>query len=97
MDGSYDGNPIYGPYGFSSKSGGIAVQMRSGYRKVGSNNPNRVLSGYQSGFFVEDYKYFDVADEDVLDRNNGRFCVTPEYPNGTYAYFSTINESKLQI
>ncbi|OUW81698.1 MAG: hypothetical protein CBD74_07985, partial [Saprospirales bacterium TMED214] len=93
---AYDGNPIYGPYGFSSKSGGIAVQMKSGYRKVNRNNPNRP-SGYQSGFFVEDYKYFDVADEDVLDRNNGRFCVTPEYPNGTYAYFSTINESSSDI
>ena len=27
----------------------------------------------------------------MLDKNNGRFCVTPEYPNGTYAYFATIN------
>ena len=25
-----------------------------------------------------------------LDRYNGRFCVTPEYPNGVYAYFTTI-------
>ena len=34
---------------------------------------------------------FNVSDETVLDENNGRFCVTPEFPNGTYAYFSTIN------
>jgi hypothetical protein len=26
-----------------------------------------------------------------LDRYNGRFCVTPDYPQGTYAYFVTIN------
>ena len=26
-----------------------------------------------------------------LDRYNGRFCVTPDYPGGTYAYFSTLN------
>jgi hypothetical protein len=26
-----------------------------------------------------------------LDRYNGRFCVTPEYPGGTYAYFCTLN------
>jgi hypothetical protein len=28
-----------------------------------------------------------------LDKNNGRFCITPEYPNGTYAYFATISDS----
>jgi len=26
-----------------------------------------------------------------LDRYNGRYCVTPDYTNGTYAYFVTIN------
>ncbi len=26
-----------------------------------------------------------------LDRYNGRFCVTPDYPLGTYAYFVTID------
>lgn len=26
-----------------------------------------------------------------LDEYNGRFCVTPEYPGGTYAYFVAIN------
>jgi len=26
-----------------------------------------------------------------LDRYNGRYCVTPDYPNGTYAYFVAIN------
>jgi hypothetical protein len=26
-----------------------------------------------------------------LDQYNGRFVVTPEYPNGTYAYFTTID------
>ena len=26
-----------------------------------------------------------------LDEYNGRWCVTPEFPNGTYAYFVTIN------
>ena len=28
-----------------------------------------------------------------LDEHNGRFCVTPEYPNGTYAYFCTVDEN----
>ena len=26
-----------------------------------------------------------------LDENNGRYCVTPDYPNGVYAYFITIS------
>ena len=26
-----------------------------------------------------------------MDEHNGRFCKTPEYPNGVYAYFSLIN------
>jgi hypothetical protein len=26
-----------------------------------------------------------------LDRYNGRYCVTPDYPGGTYAYFVSIN------
>ena len=28
----------------------------------------------------------------VLDFHNGRFCVTPEYPTGTYAYFLATEE-----
>jgi len=28
-----------------------------------------------------------------LDEFNGRYCVTPEYPNGTYAYFVAISSS----
>ena len=33
------------------------------------------------------------TDDSVLDENNGRFCVTPEYPNGTYAYFATFDST----
>ena len=28
-----------------------------------------------------------------MNESNGRFCVTPEYPNGTFVYFSTIQET----
>lgn len=40
------------------------------------------------GAYMEDYEY--VAGLGDLDEHNGRFCVTTEYPNGTYAYFTTI-------
>ena len=41
-------------------------------------------------FGLEDYEY--IENSGTLDEHNGRYCVTPEYPNGTYAYFVTINE-----
>jgi len=28
-----------------------------------------------------------------LDEHNGRFCVTPEYPNGIYCYFTTVDQN----
>jgi hypothetical protein len=93
---AYDGNPIYGPYGYSTKQGGTVSQMKSGYiLKSGFDlTQNRPLvSAFHEGFFTQDYSYLEVSDEIVLDKNNGRFCVTPEYPNGTYAYFATINNS----
>lgn len=85
---AYDGNPIYGPYGYTSISGGRVRQMISGYQILPQQNrPNSTI--YPLGFFVEDYTFINGGD---LDENNGRFCVTPEYPNGTYAYFSTVSE-----
>ena len=27
-----------------------------------------------------------------MDEHNGRFCVTPEYPEGIYCYFATVDE-----
>jgi len=89
---AYDGNPIYGPFGYLNKSGGIVTQMKSGYKlKLKSNRPP--TSVFPEGFFVEDYEYVSSSDEFVLDENNGRFCVTPEFPKGTYAYFSTLSET----
>jgi hypothetical protein len=52
--------------------------------------PN-VSSTYPLGYFREDYEYSGGASPEILDVHNGRFCVTPEYPNGTYAYFATVD------
>ncbi|MFN5416474.1 MAG: YHYH protein [Flavobacteriia bacterium] len=41
------------------------------------------------GAYMEDYEY--VVGLGDLDEHNGRFCITKEYPNGTYAYFTTID------
>ena len=89
---AYDGNPIYGPYGFASKTGGIVKAMESGYEiTTVVNRPP--LANYSQGFFVEDFVYTGAGD---LDEYNGRFCITPDYPNGTYAYFATISNGPIE-
>ena len=86
---AYDGNPIYGPYGFNNASGSSFVKlMTSGYELKTDLTNRPPISIYPLGFFIEDYIYTGAGD---LDEHNGRFCVTPDYPNGVYAYFATIN------
>ena len=86
---AYDGNPIYGPYGYQdpANSSDDARRLVSGYESNITNIVDRPL-GFDVGFFIEDYKFTNSGD---LDRNNGRFGKTPEFPNGVYAYFSTID------
>ena len=57
---------------------------------AGGANPNRGL-----GYYREDYKCTapPVATPDYLDTHNGRFCITPEYPDGMYCYFATVDEN----
>ena len=40
------------------------------------------------GRYLEDFEYIQGLGD--LDVYNGRFAVTPEYPQGTYAYYVTI-------
>jgi galactitol-specific phosphotransferase system IIB component len=47
-----------------------------------------LVAVYPPGAFIED-NFYDVSKTATLDRHNGRYCVTPEYPFGTYAYFAT--------
>jgi hypothetical protein len=59
------------------------------------NDGPPVNATYPLGFFREDYEYIapSAGNEDILDVHNGRNCVTPEYPQGTYAYFTTVDEN----
>ena len=87
---AYDGNPIYGPTGYSDPenvSSGLKT-LQSGYTLDISNVVNRP-SGFSDGFFVEDYKFDGSGD---LDEYNGRYERNDEYPNGVYAYHATIDE-----
>jgi hypothetical protein len=102
---AYDGFPIYGAYGFKNVDGtGDIVRIKSGYSlrditlRTTHADGTDVADGppidetYFLGYFREDYGFTASEDPDVLDVHNGRFCVTPEYPEGTYAYFATIKE-----
>ena len=102
---AFDGNPIYGPYGYidaTNQSSGVR-RIRSSYKIKpillfdSATNPNPVradgpvLTDYPAGSFIEDYEY--AFQEGDLDQYNGRFCKTPEYPEGVYAYFVGIDAS----
>jgi len=93
---AYDGNPIYGPYAFlnplDSDSG--VVRMESGYVLKFTRTDGPVDAPYDMGTFVDDYEWIPTVDtgKTRLDVNNGRFCVTPEFPLGVYAYFLTIDD-----
>jgi len=92
---AYDGNPIYGPYGYSNPLDRTSsvVRMNSGYTIKTSrvNGPSNIFDPL--GSFVDDYEWKPSINsgKTELDANNGRFCVTPDYPNGVYAYFLTID------
>ncbi|HEY3841349.1 MAG TPA: YHYH protein [Bryobacteraceae bacterium] len=93
-----DGYPIYGPYGWDA--GGKVVRLSSGYRLramtrrttlpdgtelTPSQEGPAVSTEYPLGTFAEDYEY--AAGSGDLDAHNGRWTKTPEFPDGTYAYF----------
>jgi hypothetical protein len=93
---AYDGFPIYGAYAFSNTDGtGGITRMKSGYQlrtNITRTNGPAVGGTYFNGYFREDYEYVaHPSDPTYLDVHNGRFCVTPEYPNGVYCYFTTVD------
>ncbi len=104
---AFDGYPMYGAYGFANSDGtGGITRMLSSYRQRAITKRTTDANGtalsaaqygpdvsaqYPIGYYSEDHEY--VKDLGNLDEHNGRFCVTPEYPQGTYAYFITIDQS----
>jgi hypothetical protein len=90
---AFDGYPVYGAWGYTNVNGtGPIRRMHSSYTTTTTStrtNGPTVNSTYPVGCFMEDYAY--SAGSGDLDARNGRFCVTPEYPAGTYAYFVTLD------
>jgi hypothetical protein len=83
-----DGFPIYTSYGYARandpKSG--LKKMHSSYRLKNGTRPNGPRGAYD-GKFTADYEF--VKGSGDLDECNGRFGVTPEFPQGTYHYYIT--------
>jgi hypothetical protein len=57
-----------------------------------------VSTAYPLGRYMEDNAYLGDLGQTQgtdfeLDEYNGRFCVTPEFPGGTYAYFASISST----
>ncbi len=112
---AFDGNPIYGPYGYSDPTNQNSTirKLDTSYRLKGNltaaaatpftdtdgtvyTNPFRkdgpLLTDDAAGSFINDYEYiFSLGD---LDQYNGRFCKTPEFANGRYCYFVTIDATE---
>lgn len=88
-----DGFPIYAGNGYeqpkNSQSRVVRLdssyRLKRGFRPSGAGAPG----GNFDGTFIADYEF--VEGHGSLDECNGRFCVTPEFPEGTYAYFLTLD------
>jgi hypothetical protein len=83
-----DGYPIYGPWGHEDPGDPQSplVQLRSSYRLRGGLRAGGP-GGIGDGSFVQDYEF--VPGWGDLDACNGRYGVTPLYPEGTYHYVIT--------
>ena len=104
---AFDGYPVYGAYGYDSANGGGGIRrMNSSYRLRSITtrttlpdgtalSPSQygppVNSTYPAGLYLEDFEYIPGLGD--LDEHNGRFCVTPDYPGGSYAYFVSLDSA----
>jgi len=88
---AFDGFPIYGLYGYEDPKdpNSKIIENTSGYRLKEGNRPEQPEGpgGKYDGAFNEDFEY--IKGLGTLDECNGRFTITPEFPEGTYAYFLT--------
>ena len=67
------------------RPGTVDPKTKRRAREVSPNSPQP--GGTYDGTFNEDFKHDPKAGD--LDECNGRFGVTPEFPNGIYHYYVT--------
>ena len=94
-----DGFPIYAPQSPIDPNDPnsqivtlhASYTLRHGQREDIAGQGKRPAGNYD-GTFVEDYIYDNTIasqGDEYLDEFNGRYGITPEYPNGTYYYVIT--------
>ena len=83
-----DGFPIYDEYGYvNPDNANLGVtRLKSSYRIKKGMRPSGP-GGIYDGTYIQDYEYVEGLGN--LDECNGREGVTPDFPDGTYAYFLT--------
>lgn len=105
---AYDGFPIYGAFAYTNgndASNGVS-RMKSSYQLRNITARTHYADGtdvtdgpaintnFPLGWYREDYEYIaHPNDPTYLDEHNGRICKTPEYPNGIYCYFTTVDNN----
>ena len=85
-----DGFPIYALYGYADPrdpAKGVKQMMSSWRLRSGIRGEASGPGGRFDGTYTQDWQFVDGAGD--LDESNARFTVTPEYPNGIFAYFIT--------
>lgn len=107
----FDGYPIYGPYGYTIATdiNTPIIQMTSSYKVFPNDDhrprdcrydktveiPNLGTITLDAGSFIQDFEFKDGRG--TLDRYNGRHTVTPDFPEGTYAYFLTFEKATVDV
>lgn len=89
-----DGFPIYYKYVYSdpNDANSSIVEVNSCFELKSGNRPGNGITapdGAYDGTYVEDYEFNGSISGCQLDQCNGRYGVTPDYPNGTYYYVLT--------
>lgn len=87
-----DGFPIYYKYAYAEADDDTSpiMTMSTSYQlKRGTRGGDGITApcGAYDGVYSSDYEYIDQSG--TLDEANGRYGVTPEYPDGTYYYIIT--------
>ena len=85
-----DGYPIYALYGYKAPENPKAgiKKLTSSFQLKKGDRPDPP-GGKYDGTFSKDYEYVEGSGD--LDKCNGRFTITKDFPDGTYAYFLTEN------
>lgn len=89
-------NGSYGTTNLTSTGRTTLPPWAQRIQTVTFKNGPAVSTTYALGHYIEDFDYlgdrgYTLGVDFDLNEQNVRWCVTPEYPSGTYAYFTTIN------